>query len=44
MLTGKRFRLRAKILGIESINGERIAVHVPANAIMEVTSGPTHGA
>jgi len=41
MLTGKRFRLRAKTLGIESINGERVAMHVPANAVVEVTSGPT---
>ena len=41
MLTGKRFRLKKETLGIESIDGNRIAVPVPAESIVEVTSGPT---
>ena len=41
MLTGKRFRLKADTLAIESNDGEnRIAVTVPAKAIVEVISGP----
>ena len=41
MLSDKQFRLKAKTLGIESIKGDRVPVYVPADAIVEVTSGPT---
>ncbi len=40
VFTGKRFRLSASTLGILSENGERIAVKVLKDAIVEVTSGP----
>jgi len=39
MLTGKRFRLNAQTLGIESVGGDRIPMHVPAHAVVEITSG-----
>ena len=41
MLSGKRFRLKSEIVGIESKYGNRTAVRVPANSIVEVTHGPT---
>ena len=40
MLTGKRFRLNPPTLGILLGDGERIAVQLPKDAIVEVTSGP----
>jgi hypothetical protein len=40
VLTGKRFRLNAPTLGILLGDGERIAVQLPKDAIVEVTSGP----
>ena len=42
MLTGKRFRLLAETLGIETLdgNGDRLAVMVPAGETITVLSGP----
>ena len=40
VFTGKRFRLSASTLGILSANGERIAVQILKDAVVEVTSGP----
>ena len=40
MFTGKRFRLKNAILGIESTGEQRTAIMVPANAVIEVLSGP----
>jgi hypothetical protein len=40
MLTGKRFRLKADTLAIESNGEKRIAVTVPAEEIIEVIRGP----
>jgi hypothetical protein len=40
MLTGKRFRLRRKTLGIERNNGKSIAVSVPAGAIIVLADCP----
>ena len=40
MFTGKRFRLSTSTLGILSENGERIAVQILKDAVVEVTSGP----
>ena len=40
MFTGKRFHLRRATLGIESIGDDRVAVTIPANAVIEVVSGP----
>ena len=40
MLTGKRFRLKADILAIESTDEGRLAVTVPAEQIIEVLRGP----
>ena len=40
MFTGKRFRLKNSILGIESSDEQRIAIMVPTNAAIEVLSGP----
>lgn len=44
MLTGKSFRLTSEIVGIESKDGNRTAVRVPAESIVEVTHGPTQKA
>jgi hypothetical protein len=41
MLTGKTLRLKSEIVGIESKDGDRNAVRVPANSTIEVTRGPT---
>jgi hypothetical protein len=43
MLTGTRFKLRTSSLAIETVNGQRIAVTVPAEAIIKVVSGPCDG-
>ena len=40
MFSGKQYKLRQDTLGIESDNGERVAVNVPAGDIIEVLSGP----
>ena len=41
MLTGKRFRLKTAILGIETIDARRVAVEIPKGATVEVTAGPS---
>jgi len=41
MLTGKSFRLNVAMFGIETIDGKRNAVSVPANEVVYVLSGPT---
>jgi hypothetical protein len=40
MYTGKRFRLKKEILGIESSNYERVAISVPTGQLLRVLSGP----
>src|SRR6476661_4186449 len=40
MLTGKRFRLKTDTMGIGTVDDKRVAVTVPADAIIEVTGGP----
>jgi hypothetical protein len=40
MYTGKRFRLKKEILGIENTNYERIAITVPTGQLLRVLSGP----
>lgn len=40
MLTGKHFKLNTATLAIDSIEGKRVAVTVPAGNIVKVTSGP----
>jgi hypothetical protein len=40
MYTGKRFRLKKDILGIESSNYERVAISVPTGQLLRVLSGP----
>jgi hypothetical protein len=40
MWTGRRFRLRKHILGIELIEGERRALYIPKNEMVRVVSGP----
>jgi len=37
MLTGKRFRLKTETLGINTVDGKRVAVPVPTGAIIEIT-------
>jgi len=44
VLTGKRFRLKSETVGIDSKDGSRTAVRVPAEAIVEITRGPTQKA
>jgi len=41
MLTGKSFRLKVELLGIETVNGKRTATLVPASEVIRVASGPT---
>jgi hypothetical protein len=43
MLAGKRFKLGTSTLAIETVEGRRIAVTVPAEAIIKVVSGPVEG-
>jgi hypothetical protein len=43
MWTGRRFKLRTASIGIETSEGKRIAVPVPANTVLKVISGPTEG-
>jgi hypothetical protein len=38
MYKGKRFRIKTSTLGVMAISNQRIAVSVPANAIVEVIS------
>jgi len=40
MYTGKRFRLKTEILGIEIVKSERIAITVPTGQMLDVLSGP----
>ena len=40
MLTGKRFKLRISTMAIESSDGKRVAVIVPAGSVVTVVSGP----
>jgi hypothetical protein len=40
MLSGKRFRLTAETIAIETIDGRRMAIHVPAGSIVTIESGP----
>ena len=40
MYTGKRFRLKQEILGIEIVNSERVAITVPMGQLLKVLSGP----
>ena len=40
MFTGKHFRLDRPTFGIESTEDSRVAVTVPANAVIKVLSGP----
>ena len=40
MITGKRFKLKDRILGVEVLDGERKAVSIPVGAIIEaLTNG-----
>ena len=40
MYTGKRFRLKEAVLGIERINGRHLAVSIPSGETVAVLSGP----
>lgn len=41
MLSGKRFRLKATLLGIESIGTRGDAVQIPPGEVVTVVCGPT---
>lgn len=43
MLTGKRFKLERATLGVETIDGKRRAVTIPADAVIKVVAGPNNG-
>lgn len=43
MLTDKRYQLRTSTLAIDTVEGKRIAVTVPAEAIIKLVSGPSEG-
>jgi hypothetical protein len=40
MLSGKRFRLKAETIAIETNGDKRIAIHVPAGSVVTVESDP----
>jgi len=40
MLTGKRFTLAKPTIAIDTADGKRAAVTIPAEALIEVMSGP----
>ena len=40
MYTGKQFRLKQEILGIETVNDERVAITIPIGQVLKVLSGP----
>jgi len=40
MLRGKRFRLNAETVAIETIGDKRCAIQVPADSVITVISGP----
>ena len=42
LLAGRRFRLKAETVGIESLNGNRrIAVQIPAGSVVKIEAGPS---
>jgi len=43
MLTRKRFKLERATLGVETVDGKRLAVTIPAGSIVMVLSGPKNG-
>jgi len=43
MLSGKRFKLGTSTIAVETVDGKRVAVTVPAEATIKVISGPRHG-
>jgi len=43
MLTGRRFKLRERILGTEVLDAERKAFSLPVGAIIEVAPGAAEG-
>ena len=40
MLIGRQFRLKASILGIYVVDGQRTAVMIPEGATVKIVSGP----
>ena len=40
MLTGQRFKLRNSVLAIETVNGVRSRITIPARTILKVIAGP----
>ena len=40
MLTGKRFKLSKATIGIRLVDGETSVVKIPADAVIDVLSGP----
>jgi hypothetical protein len=43
MLSGKRLKLGIETMAVDTVDGKRMAVTVPAEAIIKVVSGPRHG-
>src|SRR5258708_1492301 len=41
LLTGKRFRLENPTIGLDVMDGMRVAITVPARSTIKVVSGPT---
>ena len=42
MFTGRKYRLSNPTLALELVDGKRTAVTVPADAVIEILSGPIH--
>jgi hypothetical protein len=43
MLTGKRFKLGTSTMAVETVDGNRLAITVPAGETIKVVPGPRHG-
>ena len=43
MLAGKRFRLETETSAVETVDGKRVAIMIPAQAIIKVISDQRHG-
>jgi len=43
MLTGKQFKLSTATVAIDSSEGKRVAITIPADTTVKVVSGPTTG-
>ena len=41
MFTGRRFKLENPTLGLDAVDGRRVAITLPRGAVVKVVAGPT---